>query len=239
MPKRALSPAYVLSLLRDGIGTLKEIVANLRGAGYTVEARTNHILSDLNRIGLIEEKSPGHFRLTEKWAEVQVVLGLSLRDFVKLSDNGMIVTPTLRGTEKSQEATDVFVAMPFEAGLESVYRQHIKPVIEKLSLKVRRGDDFFAPGSIIEDIWAAIAASKLVVADCTARNPNVFYEIGIAHTLGRPVILLTQEVADLPFDLRHLRYIRYEITSDGMTAFEAALENATKAVMAIDEEMFI
>jgi hypothetical protein len=76
----------------------------------------------------------------------------------------------------------------------------------------------------MQDIWNAIAASKIIIADCTGKNPNVFYEIGIAHTLGRPVILITQNPEDVPFDVRHFRYIRYELTPRGMKAFEKTLE---------------
>ena len=54
-----------------------------------------------------------------------------------------------------------------------------------------------------------------MIADCTGRNPNVFYEIGIAHTLGRDVILITQNEADVPFDLRHLRYVQYLNNGEG------------------------
>jgi hypothetical protein len=63
-----------------------------------------------------------------------------------------------------------------------------------------------------------------VVCDCTARNPNVFYEAGIAHTLGREVILITQSEHDIPFDLRHLRYIRYLNNVEGRTALTQALK---------------
>ena len=65
--------------------------------------------------------------------------------------------------------------------------------------------------------------SSVVICDCSDRNPNVFYEIGIAHTLGREVILITQSEADIPFDLLHLRYVRYLNNPEGRTAFSAAL----------------
>ncbi|MEW6241061.1 MAG: hypothetical protein AB1564_09675, partial [Chloroflexota bacterium] len=62
---------------------------------------------------------------------------------------------------------------------------------------------------ILEDIIASINHSDLIVADLTGSNPNVYYELGIAHAFGRPVILLTQSVSDLPFDLRSYRVLQY------------------------------
>jgi hypothetical protein len=72
-----------------------------------------------------------------------------------------------------------------------------------------RADDFWEHQAVIQDIVNLIARSRIVICDCSGRNPNVFYEAGIAHTLGKEVILITQNENDIPFDLRHLRYIRY------------------------------
>ena len=64
----------------------------------------------------------------------------------------------------------------------------------------------------------------MVICDCSGRNPNVFYEIGIAHTLGREVILITQSEEDIPFDLRHLRYVKYLNNGEGLAQLTARLE---------------
>ena len=68
---------------------------------------------------------------------------------------------------------------------------------------------------MIQDVVSLIDKSRVVICDCTGRNPNVFYEIGIAHTLGREVILITQAESDIPFDLRHLRFLKYLNNSEG------------------------
>jgi hypothetical protein len=68
----------------------------------------------------------------------------------------------------------------------------------------------------MNDIWSMIFSSSVIVAECTGRNPDVFSEIGIAHTLGKPVVLLTQNEYDIPFDAKHIRYLRYEYTLRGM-----------------------
>jgi len=63
----------------------------------------------------------------------------------------------------------------------------------------------------------------VIVADCTGKNPNVFYELGIAHTLGKPVIIITQSARRYPFDIKHIRYIQYEYTPGGLKSFEKKL----------------
>jgi hypothetical protein len=78
--------------------------------------------------------------------------------------------------------------------------------------------------AVIQDAVSLIDRSKVVICDCTGRNPNVFYDIGIAHTLGREVVLITQAEADIPFDLRHLRYVQYLNNGECLNALGARPE---------------
>jgi hypothetical protein len=114
--------------------------------------------------------------------------------------------------------------MPFRDELNAVYEDHIGKVARKLNLQIRRADDFFTVSSIMQDIWNSICAARFVIGDCTGRNPNVFYEIGMAHTIGKPVILITQNSDDIPFDIRHIRYLNYSLTPRGMKTFEEELK---------------
>src|SRR5688572_22265576 len=77
---------------------------------------------------------------------------------------------------------DVFVLMPLAKEFDPIYEDHILPVVQKFTTKCKRADNFFTQRVIIEEIWTAIYRSKICIADCTGRNPNVFYELGIAHT---------------------------------------------------------
>lgn len=129
------------------------------------------------------------------------------------------------------EWIDVFVLMPFAEELRPVYEDHIKGVTKRLKLEVARSDDFFTNGSIMADIWSAINHAALVIADCTGRNPNVFYEIGLAHAIGKSTVLITQSIDDIPFDLRHLRTIIYQFNPRGMKQFEKTLEKTIKALI--------
>ena len=77
---------------------------------------------------------------------------------------------------------------------------------------------------MIQDVVSLIDRSSVVICDCSGRNPNVFYEIGIAHTLGREVILITQSAEDIPFDLRHLRYVSYLNNGEGLAQLATKLQ---------------
>ena len=104
--------------------------------------------------------------------------------------------------------------MPFAAEFNAVY-QAIQESVAGVGLRCRRADDIWENPAIIQDVVTLIDRSTVVICDCTTRNANVFYEAGIAHTLGREVILITQSDADIPFDLRHLRYVRYLNNGEG------------------------
>lgn len=102
----------------------------------------------------------------------------------------------------------VSAMMPFSAEFRKVY-DTIKETSESVGLRCRRADDIWENPAVIQDVVSLIDRSRVVICDCSGKNPNVFYEAGIAHTLGREVILITQSEQDIPFDLRHLRYVRY------------------------------
>lgn len=121
------------------------------------------------------------------------------------------------------EPTLVSAMMPFDAGFNSVY-ESIRQAADNVGLGCRRADDIWENPAIIHDVVALIDRSRIVVCDCTGRNPNVFYEAGIAHTLGREVILITQSEHDIPFDLRHLRYVLYLNNAEGRGALIQALQ---------------
>jgi hypothetical protein len=137
---------------------------------------------------------------------------------------GMFVTPIFGPPKNPKYAYDLFVLMPFASEFKLIYEDHIKNVAKNLDMSVARADDFFTTGEVMDEVWQAIAQSTVIIADCTGRNPNVFYEIGLADVAGKPVILITQQREDIPFDLRHRRYIEYAFTPRGMLEFEGRLK---------------
>src|SRR5262249_40430676 len=200
--------------------------------------RLRSILGSLERGGLIAwESSDGSRRsgrifLTEKWDEVQGALGLSLTKLSALSDsNAVIAKPFFGLPPDSGEPHDVFVVMPFAEQLRPVFDDHIKSACARLSLRCTRADDLFSVRSVVADVWSGIFFARVVIADCTGRNPNVFYEMGLAHALGRPVVLLTQNAEDVPFDVRHVRFIAYSFTPHGMVEFDRVLTETLQTVL--------
>jgi hypothetical protein len=124
--------------------------------------------------------------------------------------------------------------MPFSSvnDIQSVYENHVRQVVEqKCALRCERADDIHDISGIMQSVWESINRARLIVAEMTGRNPNVFYELGIAHTLGKQVIMITQSMDFVPFDLKHLRCIVYEYKPGQIQTFEANLEKTIKAVL--------
>lgn len=124
----------------------------------------------------------------------------------------------------------VSVMMPFDAAFTPVYTA-IQQATAACGLRSRRADEIWEAPGIIQDVVNLIDRARIVVCDCTSRNPNVFYEAGIAHTLGREVILITQSHHDVPFDLRHLRYIAYLNNHEGLLALTQALQGRIQTII--------
>lgn len=140
--------------------------------------------------------------------------------------------PTVFAIDEQEriEPTLVSAMMPFDAGFAAVY-ESIQAAAQGIGLRARRADDIWEHPAIIQDVVSLIDHSHVVICDCTGRNPNVFYEAGIAHTLGRHVILITQNPDDIPFDLRHLRYIRYLDNAEGRAALQQALADRLQTII--------
>jgi hypothetical protein len=123
-----------------------------------------------------------------------------------------------------QDATLVSVMMPFAAEFNPVYAA-IQSAVATNGLRCVRADNFWEHATVIQDIFNLIARARLVICDCSGRNPNVFYEAGIAHTLGKEVIIVTQSENDIPFDLRHLRYVHYLNNDEGRQTLTQAVRS--------------
>ena len=108
-----------------------------------------------------------------------------------------------------------FILMPFRAPYNSYYYKIYKPALESVGYSVIRVDELFGSHPIIDDIQKSIKESDLILCDMSTRNPNVFYELGLAHAIGKPVILVSNNIDDIPFDLKHIRTIIYKTDEAG------------------------
>lgn len=133
------------------------------------------------------------------------------------------ICPTIfRVPRQPVEADLVSVMMPFQTEFNNVF-QAVGQACKDLDLRCLNANQIWDETEIIQDIFSLIFRSRVVVCDFSSRNPNVFYEAGIAHTLGRDVIPIVQSSDDIPFDLRHHRYILYLNNGEGLEKLKNAL----------------
>ena len=129
------------------------------------------------------------------------------------------------------DAKRAFVLMPFKEPYNSYYPTIFKPALEAAGYSVKRADDLYAPHPIMLDVQNSILEADLILCEMSERNPNVFYELGLAHAIGRPSVLVSRNEEDIPFDLRAVRVILYDYRQAG---WEAKLKEAiTKAADAV------
>lgn len=123
----------------------------------------------------------------------------------------------------------VSVMMPFAANFASVYTA-IQGIAADLGMTCQRADDIWIHTHIIQDVVSLISKARVVICDLTGRNPNVFYEAGIAHAIGAEVILISQHQTDVPFDLQHIRYINYLPNAEGIASLATNLKRRLQTV---------
>lgn len=148
---------------------------------------------------------------------------------------------TLGKGVKLSQGDSCFVMMPFADPIGNYYPSIYKPAIEKAGLTpVRADDDIFTTGKIIDQIWSGINSAKVLVAELTSRNANVFYELGLAHALQKPVVLVSSTEKDVPFDLHHIRVIYYDMTDPfwGQKLIDKIAENIVSALKNPEEALF-
>ena len=135
----------------------------------------------------------------------------------------------------SQFKKACFVIMPFLPELHYFYLYIKKHVEETHNIKCERADAKVLTIPLLDKIVNYIRNADIIIADCSGRNPNVFYELGIAHTLGRKVILITKDpVKEAPSDIKHYDFIHYEL--DKHVEFLEKLDNAFRNILVKDYE---
>lgn len=125
-----------------------------------------------------------------------------------------------------------FVVMQFTPPFDELFEDVIHPVCAEMGIEASRSSDIYRPGLIIQDIIQGLAESQVVIAEITPANPNVFYEVGYAHALNKPTILLAnrEETAQLPFDLWGFRVVFYDDTIRGKSSVESDLRRHLRAI---------
>lgn len=149
----------------------------------------------------------------------------------KLDSEEIITRPHFKGRNFKIDEKLVFILMPFsEEWSDGMWNDVFQPLCNSIGLIVKRADELTGP-DIMEDVWKEINIANIIIADITNRNPNVFYELGIAHTLGKKIILLTQNTKDIPFDLNRYRFICYENKISSYRNLETKLKDMIREII--------
>jgi hypothetical protein len=124
-----------------------------------------------------------------------------------------------------------FIVMQFKEPYDTLYREVIRPVCEDFNYEAIRADDIYTSGLIIKEITQSIQEASIIIADITPNNPNVYYELGYAHGLNKPTILLSDKTQEkLPFDVSGFRTLFYENSIGGKRKVEDLLKKHLQSI---------
>jgi hypothetical protein len=130
----------------------------------------------------------------------------------------------------AEQRLSCFVIMPFSSELHYFYLYLQRHIEHTHDIDCERADNRFATGPFLDKIVAQIQRADVVIADCTGSNPNVLYELGIAHALNKKTILISQDPsAQYPSDIKHFEFVRYRL--DDHEAFLSHLDLALREVL--------
>ena len=146
------------------------------------------------------------------------------------------MTETNNTTHADAPKQSAFVAISAEIRLKPIYDRVVRPVLEGFGFVCTRADRGGPTGIVVAQILEQIGQATLVVCDLTSEDHNVFYEMGIAHALHKPTILISQDAANLPFDFRRWRVIQYEDSSIGLLDLRDRLFDAVTHMTSRDQE---
>jgi len=218
---RPQNPKDELDGLRQAVlnaQTISDVYKHYRGENIPDEPFFRNALVDTFKL---PEDKVDEFKsiFLEDLSEAQLIedIGSKKRviDIARDAEDGSASDDTLKKISKGvkiEHGDTCFVMMPFADPIGGYYKLVYEPAITKAGLRaVRADDEIFATGKIIDQIWSGIMAAKVLVAELTGRSPNVFYELGLAHALNKPVVLISSNQEDVPFDLQHIRVIYYDM----------------------------
>lgn len=141
--------------------------------------------------------------------------------------------PEYFGEPIHENSFDIFGIIPYNGLYLDTWEKISSKLTKKENISIGIAADLSSPTTIIKDIWSQIYYSKCIIADCSERNPNVFYELGIAHSLGKKVICITNNTQNIPFDINQIRCLKYENTNNGINNLYKAISSNLKDMKVI------
>jgi AbiJ-like protein len=209
-----------LGLLTESSETINGHPRLLRSLSWGDEDYAGNVLTILR---WIVENDPKALAVIESYINRKFP-GDSHYISAKPSERKITFAPNVFEVPDSNVQLDlVAVMMPFAAELHPVY-EAIRGACARNNLVCLRVDGIWEESIIIQDIFNLIFRAQVVVVDFTGKNPNVMYETGIAHTLGKHVIPISQSLADLPFDMQHHRVLKYHLNREGVATLRTELQ---------------
>jgi hypothetical protein len=151
----------------------------------------------------------------QRWREINhLVISGQTSQADPVDDKKVALTTFLRnlGINSDDLSIDpklVLVLTPFSSEETEIYA-YIKEVCTRTGFMCVRGDETFTDTDILTHVIRIMVRARLVIANITSRNPNVFYELGIAHALGKQTLLVSKTIHDAPFDVKTRRIITFE-----------------------------
>jgi hypothetical protein len=144
-------------------------------------------------------------------------------------------TITISKFQVDSRTGQVFVIMPLTQRFEDIYQAVVKEVCNKetFGLEAHNAAETYEPGPIMPSVYRDIIESEFVIAEITSSNPNVFYELGFAHAINKPVIMIAdrQQVPTVPFDISSHRILFYENSIAGKDRFEEGLRRYISEIL--------
>ncbi|OAV73604.1 hypothetical protein Barb6_00098 [Bacteroidales bacterium Barb6] len=231
---------YIFFSDDDGSMILIGLINVINGL-YGIAELKNNNFKPLSITGLSET-----FQINKEYDFTIKVYGSQIDLYV----NGVLVAKAYRQINKSQitfffssslgdisvkniiintKKSKAFIVMQFTDEYNHLYSEVIKPVVEESGFECERADEAYTTNPILQDIIQSIRESSIIIADITPNNPNVFYEVGYAHAINMPTILLCdRKREELPFDISGFRTLFYDNTIAGKTAIEKDLRKYLK-----------
>lgn len=218
---------------------------NLRGGAYGISRRDEATSTDIMHQDIASPDAPPPVK---KWVSLKITVQGSLIELyiddiriarlqaqisrapLELAMGGQGKTQVRNLTVSSQKP-QVFVVMQFTEEYNNLYKEVIFPVCTDFGYEVIRADNIYTNSLIVEDIAQSIREASLVLADVTPNNANVYYEVGFAHGIQKPTILLSDRKREkLPFDISGFRLIFYDNSIAGKSEVESSLRKHLAAL---------
>ncbi len=202
-----------LGLLTGATDVIMRHPRLLRSLSWQDEDYAGNVLTVLRRI---VEQDPRTLAIIEAYVDKRFP-GPSTFISAKPAERRITFAPYVFQVPDAHVELDlVAVMMPFALEFDGAYKA-IKEATKACALRCLRADDIWEDTTIVQDIFTLIFRAQVVVVDFTGKNPNVMYETGIAHTLGKHVVPISQTLADVPFDMRHHRVLKYLSNAEGLS----------------------